>query len=168
MYVYAFEPVEYTFNLLRENLADLANVLPCRMAVSDHSSALFVTSTKAGFRTNHLCQENTGKDVEKICGVTIDEFADMHGIKSITLLKIDVEGLEPRVLRGLHSTKTQNILIEICQNNLEAMGSSIEELYDEIRSKDLYPYMIEDDGTTKQRMTMSDLRSVELMNVALR
>ena len=168
MYVYAFEPVEHTFNLLRENLADLANVLPCRMAVSDHSGALFVTNTKAGFRSNHLCQERIGKDVEKICSVTIDEFADMRGVKSIALLKIDVEGSEPRVLRGLRSTKTHNILIEICQNNLEAMGSSMEELYEEIRSKDLYPYMIENDGTTKQRMTMLDLRSVDLMNVALR
>jgi Methyltransferase FkbM domain len=53
----------------------------------------------------------------------------------VTLLKMDVEGWEPHVLRGGGETlaRTEHVLMEINKPLLEKAGSSPEELYGLLR-----------------------------------
>ncbi len=99
--VYAFEPNSENVGLLRSNVARFSNVTIVQKAVSDQSGPgnLFVSSgSKSGehslFRQSHTI---ASAPVELI---TLDEFWDGLGRPRIGLIKMDIEGAEPRALKG--------------------------------------------------------------------
>ena len=69
---------------------------------------------------------------------TLDSFFADLDIAQIDLLKIDVEGFEPDVVRGadrlLRSGRISSILCEFNDHWLSRRGTSSEELYSTIRS----------------------------------
>jgi FkbM family methyltransferase len=109
--VHCFEPFPASFAALEATAAELSNVRTHNVALSDtigeaafHSNAFSPTNsllptapTAAAVWGAGLV--NTVAEV-RVRTTTLDEFCRAHAIDSIDLLKLDVQGAEPRVLAG--------------------------------------------------------------------
>lgn len=98
--VHAFEPQPEVYSLLTKNVQEniLANVKTWNFAVgSAPGSAHFSGSSAYGF----ISDDRNAPEVEII---TIDDFVKAHDLERVDLIKIDVEGFEPHVIKGALKT----------------------------------------------------------------
>jgi FkbM family methyltransferase len=109
--VYSFEPFPQSFAAFQKETAHLANVQAFNVALSDRvGEAEFNSNNYTG--TNSLL--NTAPNAEEVWPgrvtdtkeqirvqtTTLDRFCQEHSIARIDLLKVDVQGAEPLVLKG--------------------------------------------------------------------
>ncbi len=121
--VYGFEPTPLSCKKLRENIAfnqaqDVVEIIPAAVSDSD-GFAHFVMTEHA--EINHL-KTNRGQQSKKnmeVPTMTLDSFMRQRKINRIQFLKIDVEGAESLVFKGmsqaLQSRKIDAILFEVNQ-----------------------------------------------------
>ncbi|MCH8569159.1 MAG: FkbM family methyltransferase [Balneolales bacterium] len=137
--VYAFEPMEYQFNMLQRNLQlnGSSNVLAMKQIVSDQSEIkriYFQSAENTG--TSSIHKESA--QFEDISSTTLDAFCKLHDIINIDMVKIDVEGHEMAVLQGmenlLEQQRVKQIFVEVCDGNLNIAGSSAKALTDYLES----------------------------------
>jgi len=145
--VHAFEPSPDTYWRLLETLAlnKAQNVTPHRMAMSDSPGALQF------FEYGDLCSEFNSAVAHPMSGphgivhpvreisvpcTTVDGFLDENGIQSVDLLKIDVEGLEPEVIRGaqrcLRERRVAAVGFEVSVEPMKGAGHSAANLIAEL------------------------------------
>jgi FkbM family methyltransferase len=98
--VHAVEPNPAVYELLAANLManGLANVHPHRLAIGDTGGTMHFTGKSAFGR---LTSDTTELSVDVR---TVDDMVDQLQLIRLDLLKIDVEGFEPNVLRGAART----------------------------------------------------------------
>jgi FkbM family methyltransferase len=109
--IHSFEPLPENFAVLREATASTA-AHAVNAAVSDSSGVLEIARGEASYQSGvHAAGERI-----KVPSLTVDEYADAHGIERLGLLKIDTEGHEEAVLRGAR-TRLQDGAIEfvVCE-----------------------------------------------------
>ena len=74
--------------------------------------------------------------IMRVSTVTLDDACDMLGIGRIALLKIDVEGAEPKVLRGarrlLEEGRVDAIVLELIVEHMEDMGDDPQVMVDDL------------------------------------
>lgn len=123
--IYAFEPVDKTFARLNENI--LLNKIECiisyKKAISNENSSIKINVGNdqnwgmSSINTNeHLSNEN-----EIVKSETLDSFCKSTNISQIDLIKIDVEGAEFNVLRGMQKiieAYKPEIMIEVSDQHL--------------------------------------------------
>lgn len=111
--IYAFEPQEKIFDCLIKNirLNQCANIIPYNFALSDK---------KTNYLMNASYDENNNFGAFRICAegsLSIhSEIGDSLNLTNIGFMKIDVEGHELQVLKGLSNTIQESkplLLIEI-------------------------------------------------------
>lgn len=142
--VIAFEPARKTYQRLLENvrLNDYKNVFCIRKAISNSSEQMELIKADGGFDAwNSLGSPSAGTSFESevIQTTTLDSFVNENGLLGqITMIKIDVEGWEKRVILGakdLLSRRDAPVLqVEFTDCNAQAAGSSCGELYESITS----------------------------------
>ena len=125
--VYCFEPIKDTFHVLEENIKINhleSRVVPMNVAVGKNSGKArvgYYTKDNTGMTTLDLSSDGDIKVV------SIDEL----GIpKKIGLVKIDVEGFEVDVIRGMMVTiqrDTPFLFIEIQNTNFDIVNSMLQE-----------------------------------------
>lgn len=93
-----FEPFLANLSQLRRRAERMRGVDVYSVGVSDTAGELFIVPHQKPTMVR-LVQEDTG-GLASTPVITIDQFCDEHGIDRISILKIDVEGLEMNVLRG--------------------------------------------------------------------
>jgi len=130
--IYAFEPLASNYETLLHNikLNNLTNVVPVFAAVADQEGTIYMPDVDSGnCSLASECDHHSS-----VPALTLDTFTAQHGIHSIDLMKIDIEGSETKALRGasrlLSSGAIGQILIEFNPHWLKRMGSSPDELYD--------------------------------------
>ncbi|MFO0453597.1 MAG: FkbM family methyltransferase [Pseudomonadota bacterium] len=102
--IFAVEPEASNFQLLRKNLKQYPNVVVVQAAFWGTNGTRKIRNRLTGHwgytvaETTNRTQE-TGQEIN--C-VTIDSFMKEHGIESIDLLKMDIEGGEKEVLENSH------------------------------------------------------------------
>jgi len=134
--VHSFEPSSTTFEVFSKNIAanTLSQVTANCVALGETAgtSQLIVTA-ESGLTSFTDTGRGTviGKSLVQI--VSLDSYISTHNIGNVRLLKIDVEGFERNVLCGagafLKKEESLAILIELEEKNLEAAGSSVEEVW---------------------------------------
>ena len=139
--VHAFEPLPRIYEILRENFA--LNTFPSlnawQYAVSDKpgEAELFdpggdaptSASLSSQFSHDHFCD---GLPTVRVPVTSVDSFCAERGIGQVDLVKIDVEGHEEFVLRGMVQTVLQCrpvILMEVLDEYDSQLRSVVDELF---------------------------------------
>ena len=140
--VFAFEPCAKTFQRLVRNveLNRMNNVKCNQMALSDHSGQIQMNLALDGYDAfNSMAQPIMGSNfaTEMVCTVTLDDFARKHNLMGrVTLIKIDVEGWESRVLSGGHETLSRTdapvLQVEFTDLACQSAGTSCQALYHQL------------------------------------
>jgi len=133
--VYAFEPNPIIFPLLTRNVAEFSQVRAWNCGLSSESgeSSLFlaggdhsVGSFSPKYPATHVFYQETG-ELRSLRARLVqgDEFLAEQGVHKIDIAKIDVEGWELKVLRGLEKTIAASPRIAIfCEYNRAAQESA--------------------------------------------
>ena len=127
--VYAFEPTEANFKYLCENrLANSAhNVSPFKLAAWDKNEP--IKAPVSEYQSFISIWTN---------GIVLDDFLPQQGVRKVDFIKIDVDGAEPWVLRGLLNTFKNNqglkMVIEYYPKYIEGSGGSPQEVMDILNS----------------------------------
>lgn len=141
--VIAFEPTSDTYTLLTENVAlnnNPKNITLINAAASDQDGEqdiYVLTNGKDAWNSMAVKPEEGQYRVDKIKTVSVDALVNSKQIPPPRVVKIDVEGWELHVLRGLENTIAAHkpvMLIEFTEPNLRAAGTTPEELAAYIRS----------------------------------
>jgi FkbM family methyltransferase len=130
--VLACEPYPDNARALEANLGlnRISNVRIVGAAIGSEAGSLRLTGSESGAVTalNRAHGYSTqGRHID-VSVQTLDEVAS--GVEVVKLLKVDVEGWEPQVLRGATRTlaRTANVLIEVNRPLLRFASSSEEEI----------------------------------------
>lgn len=129
--VHAFEPQPVTFQRLSRNIQanGLSDVVHAhQFALSDVAGQAHMAERPDNSGASRLTDGDDGIAVQT---VTLDEFAGQAGLTRVDCIKIDVEGVEPRVLRGGRETIGKYrpaMVIEFWTPGLGKAGSTPAEL----------------------------------------
>ncbi len=131
--VYAFEPDPDTYDLLQNNarLNRLTNIIAVPLAVDEGCGEkdLFLGVVHEGHNTLYARRLVGSKSV-RVETTTLDTYFATRGILRLDVIKLDVQGAEPAVLRGandiLRRCRGLKIIVEIDPIFLRATGSDPE------------------------------------------
>lgn len=142
--VFAFEPSprEYKrllFTITKNNLSNI--IIPFNLALSDATRilSLIIADTHTG--TNYVSKDEdiVADSRHKVFAMRLDRIVN----ERIHLIKIDVEGSEFQVVKGmkalLEEKKIDVLVIEITPAFLQKFGSSRAELYQYLEQKGYFP-----------------------------
>ncbi len=137
--VYAFEPCSETYQRLLSNvhLNQITNVACHELALSDSTANLNLNVSQDGYDAwNSLAKPIAGSSFasKTIETVKLDTFVEENNLAGrLTMIKIDVEGWEGRVLEGGFKTLSQLdapiLQVEFTEQAARTAGSSCEKLY---------------------------------------
>jgi FkbM family methyltransferase len=153
--VFAFEPDPSNFELLQKNIAlnSYATVATFRKAVAECSGPMTLFLDAKGRDRNSLVSDGeplSGQDTVEVETVSLDEFLEGKNIKTVDLLKIDAEGAECSILRGmrrsLHSGRVSKMIFEFTPAACEAAGVTPEEFLGQLTDSGFDLYRIEMTG----------------------
>ncbi len=140
--VYAFEPCMETYLRLLNNvqLNHLSNASCHHMALSDNTGQLEMNISLDGFDAyNSMAQPIAGTSFsfENVNATTWDNFAQENNLVGrVTMMKIDVEGWEFRVLAGGCETLSRKdapvLQVEFSEKASRSAGSSCASLYHQL------------------------------------
>ena len=107
--VYAIEPEPTNYRILEKNInLNLAtNVSAFQIALSDREGDLTLFRDRYNLGAHSISRENVRvrADLTKVNCLTLDEFIRRHvGEERVSVIKLDVQGAEGRVLRGARET----------------------------------------------------------------
>lgn len=108
--VFAFEPVPETFDLLRRNveLNKAANIKLLNIAASDSTGDALIRMTENVSMASMVWHQNDASASEiSVKTVCVVELVEQGELEKPSFLKIDVEGAEGLVVRGMQNTLAQ-------------------------------------------------------------
>ncbi len=171
--VHAFEPMPDTFARLEQNVTanDLGDLIRVKLlGVGDQEGFVDFERPRNSPGQSRISTSG-GPSVIQVPITTLDRYAEEEGLAFIDFLKIDVEGMETRVIRGgrkMFLEKRVGVaLIEICPWNLNHAGTSMTELFAEIESVSYRAYRLLPDGTPGEEPKNIDLSMIVLENFVL-
>lgn len=137
--VYAFEPNPIVSTRLAENikLNRFNNIIRIQAAISDEEGEFPFYLSQDGYDAwNSFARPVAGDNfiTENVKSIRWDDFAKDHNlIGSVTMMKIDVEGWEIRVLKGAINTLSRKdapvLIVEFTEEAAVSAGTSCKELY---------------------------------------
>jgi FkbM family methyltransferase len=165
--VYAFEAAPETFRKLSANIQRnaMTNVVAINLAITNFRGTidLHIADTRnTGMSSIAAFADESGETVTVPCD-TLDNIANDHSLDRVDRIKIDVEGAEMMVLKGMENTLrkyTPVIHIELIDSRLKDAGSSLAELWSYLLSLGYLPHSI---GTGDQLVRVDTPREGALM-----
>lgn len=104
--VYLFEPVPRYAHYCAYKFRDRPSITVENLALADESGTLtlYVDRANLGWNTLVAAQRTSEMQEVNVAAQTFDSYAEQAGITHIDVIKIDVEGAEFRVLKGMRRT----------------------------------------------------------------
>lgn len=147
--VFAFEPLNYLQEKFRKNMAlnKADNVTLFPFALSDQPNELDLIINKDQWNQGafSLSNKDTGNNKQRIVVKVADEMPEIQLLDNVSLIKIDVEGFEFHVLRGLKQTLQKHkprIIFEYDSNYWADTGQSMADCYKFLQSLNYSLYQI--------------------------
>jgi FkbM family methyltransferase len=147
--VHAFEPSPANVALFGEQLARNPQLV---RSVRLNAVAVGATPGELALRLgaesghHHLVTDGARGDAQ-VAVVTLADYAREHGIDTIDVLKMDIEGWELQALRGadelLREHRIRALVCEVEQTHLERAGTSAEALIGHLLSRGYVPVPLE-------------------------
>jgi FkbM family methyltransferase len=150
-HVYAFEPTDFAFSKLLNNLSlnpQLAEqITPVQLFLSDQTISDHQLKAYASWKVDgsaahtHPLHGGAVKSARSVPAVTLDNYCLTNGIDRVDLIKIDTDGHEFCVLRGARRTIEKNrpyIIFEIGLYVLEEQNIEFEQIYTYFAGFDYY------------------------------
>jgi FkbM family methyltransferase len=133
--VHSFEPTSAVFRRLNENilLNGLQNrVFPNQAAICDSSGSTTLYIHEDDSEGNSLALSETHPSSETVAATTIDQYVSNSNIKTVHLLKMDIEGAEYRALIGgaglFHRPDAPLLIVELNPEALSLCGKETSEV----------------------------------------
>jgi FkbM family methyltransferase len=132
--IYSFEPESQSYSILNRNIRknDAGNIIAYNLALSDEDSISFLSlSSSQPAKSNHQLNDTAHSETQQgIISFKLDTLLEKYQLPAPNHIKIDVDGIELKIiygmLRTLKNKKLKSIAIEI---DFELEGSKkIEEL----------------------------------------
>ncbi len=159
--VFCFEPEENNFNLINKNISvnNFNNVTVLKYAVTDKCEKTLLKISDA-CTTHSVCTE-TDEPSQEIESISIDEY--FKNFERIDFMKIDAEGSEPKVIRGMKETIAKNpqlkFVIEYNARILESLNIDRMKYVDDLISLGFQIY-----DTMRDPLKLMPTNSLELFN----
>jgi len=151
--VLAVEPAASVFPLLQENLAPYLQATPVNAAAADQAGAVTFAQYPAQFseynaifRDEPAEQSPATPALTSVQAITLDQLLEQYGIRP-AIVKIDTEGAEAAVLRGMRATLQQQsawIIMEYLAGRQDS--GNYQEALDIAASAGYLPYIIDAKG----------------------
>jgi len=132
----AVEPARENFAWLQRNTRGNRGTLPAsqvtlvRAALSDRAGWATLFKNPGNKGDNRLYEDSLLPQRERVPTVTLDSLCRKHRIRSIDVLKIDVQGFEVRVLQGaekiLRSSRSCHLFCEFWPGGMRKAGTGTE------------------------------------------
>ncbi|MEM9681023.1 MAG: FkbM family methyltransferase [Bacteroidota bacterium] len=135
--IFAFEPVNSTFQKLRQNLALHPNISIHQIGLGEKEEKSFIYLSPRGSDLASVHRKDNNQMAELITITTLDIFCKRCGINQINFLKIDVEGNELATLKGARSMLDTGAIKTI---QFEFGKSNV---YSRVFFRDIYNYLNE-------------------------
>ncbi len=99
--VYAIEPLSSSYRKLESSAT--ARITTYQYAISDQDGEMEIYTSKDSWEGATLYKEILDVEAkpEKVASITLDTFYAKHGLSGIDFIKIDVQGSEQEVFRGM-------------------------------------------------------------------
>ena len=146
--VFAFEPLNYLQEKFKKNMAlnKAHNVTLFPFALSDQQNELELGINKNQWNQGTFSlNSNAGNEKQRIVVKVADDMPEIQSANNISLIKIDVEGFEYHVLRGLKQTLQKHkprIIFEYDSNYWTQTGQSITDCYEFLLSLNYSLYQV--------------------------
>lgn len=129
--VFAFEPAPTNFELLQRNIAlnGYKNISAFPIAGAENSARMKLSlDAKGNDRHSLVLVEEPGsmQNTVEVDTISIDDFLERSDVNTVDLMKIDAEGAECAILRGLRRSltegKVRRLVFEFSPSACEAAG----------------------------------------------
>jgi len=160
--IHAFEPSPVNVEGWKRNkeLAQQPNATLAEVALSDHcGTANFWVPSDTGSGMIRAAIESGVADAQPsptdllVPTVTLDDYCEKHNITNIDVLKLDVQGHEPAVLRGagrlLERGAIANVICELTEESVGAVGISAEDITQPLVAAGMRPIPIPSVGVRR-------------------
>jgi len=152
--VFAFEPDPVVFRFLEFNTHPFANKELMQCAVSDNHEPKQLHLNSCSSLGNSFFNKTKSVESVSVACIRLDDFLKSRGEPIVDAVKIDTEGAELSVLRGMQQTIARlpalKIIIEYCPQNLNGAGVAPRAVLDELRSHQFCLQIIQNDGGLKK------------------
>lgn len=159
--VVAFEPDPYTRGFLEYNTRNCGNVTVSPIALSDENTKAQFHIHPGSGTSNSLVEISGAKDVFDVDCMTMDSYLEENPELKPEFIKIDVEGAELRVLKGMERTISASgglfLIMEFCPENLANGGVSSADLYSKITDMGFAVEVIDKNGNTTRVNSLAEL-----------
>lgn len=137
--VYAFEPDPTNYAILQKNikLNGYHNIIPVRKAIADRTAqmSLFL-SNKDSMAHSLYCDSFVDEKSVDIETTTLDEFIPSGEYSSISMIKMDIEGSEPKALEGMQhlaaESRSLKLIVEFLPQRLISAGVTPQEFLNKL------------------------------------
>lgn len=174
--VLAIEPAKENFMFLEKNIREnrapesRVKVIAERVALSDRKGEAVLHKNPENKGDNRLYQDPLCQETERVNIITLDELCRRHGIRNIDIMKMDVQGMEMRVLSGAREILQESLqcflFMEFWASGIERAGDSPAAVFEffeelkfnvyELRGKQVLPIRAEEAiGRTQGRKYMN-------------
>ena len=168
--IIAFEPVSYLFAALQENIAlnNIKNIQPVLAAVGEkNEKSLMYLSDSSNTGMSSLRQPENYSGINELTDViSLDNWFADSGLTKVDIIKIDVEGNELGVLRGMNdiANKLQpHILLELNPETLAYFGLTSTDVLTHISHLNYLPFTITESGKLKRFQENQVTKTINLV-----
>ncbi len=154
--VISFEPDPKNAELLSENLQlnQMSNTEVKKMALAADKGSLALIRSENNFGDHYVVENSENPD--QVAADALDNVITPGVFEKVALIKMDVQGSEPSVLRGMEGLLQVHrppLLIEFSPFHLYRAGNSPFEIFAFIEKNDYIPFQVHDTADNGQILT---------------